>query len=391
MTSSIPRSSDRSPRSRLSFWLAFAFAVLSPAVLVAQTPEQAPDTTSSRPTTHTVRKGDTLWDLARLYLGDPFLWPEIYRINTTVVEDPHWIYPGEVLRLPGAGLVEPAIVAEGPTQVEPGPGPIVEEPLEAGGPTVLSRDGSRRVAQGSRRLTDAPIEPPPAVREWEFYAAPFVLSDRQRRNSGRLLESSEIPGVAPAHGRTAVQPHEIVYARVQGDAVPAKGTRYLVWRDGPDVDGVGRLVVPTGIAVVESAVEGEAARMRIVRMFDNMQFGHRLIPLDSFVPAPASSRTPIESGAESRIAYVIGEPDLASLQHYVVVRIGTRDGVRMGDAFQIYRERKRGELGDRLPEETIAEATAVRVDDRSATLIIVGQKHPAIREGARTRVIARMP
>ena len=392
MTSSIPRSSDRSPRSRLSFWLAFAFAVLAPAVLVAQTPEQAPaPDTTGRPTTHTVRKGDTLWDLARLYLGDPFLWPEIYRINTTVVEDPHWIYPGEVLRLPGAASGEPAIVAEGPTQVEPGPAPVEEEILEATGPTTFSRDGSRRVAAGSRRLSDTPIDPPPAVREWEFYAAPFVLSDRQRRNAGRVLQSSEIPGVAPAHGRTAVQPHEIVYARIEGDAVPARGARYLVWRDGPDVDGVGRLVVPTGIAIVESATEGEAARLRVVRLFEDMQFGQRLVPLDSFVPLPAQSRTPVEGGAESRIAYVIGEPDLASLQHYVVVRVGARDGVRMGDAFQIYRERKRGELGDRLPEETIAEATAVRVDDRSSTLIIVGQKHPAIREGARTRVTARMP
>ena len=28
---------------------------------------------------HTVRKGDTLWDLARTYLSDPFAWPVIHR------------------------------------------------------------------------------------------------------------------------------------------------------------------------------------------------------------------------------------------------------------------------------------------------------------------------
>ncbi len=50
------------------------------------------------PTTYTVVKGDTLWDISAMYLNDPWLWPQLWDINSEI-KNPHLIYPGDQLYL----------------------------------------------------------------------------------------------------------------------------------------------------------------------------------------------------------------------------------------------------------------------------------------------------
>jgi hypothetical protein len=50
------------------------------------------------PDTYVVKTGDTLWDISKVFLREPWYWPEIWYVNPQVA-NPHLIYPGDVLKL----------------------------------------------------------------------------------------------------------------------------------------------------------------------------------------------------------------------------------------------------------------------------------------------------
>lgn len=60
---------------------------------------------------YTIVPGDTLWDLAGQFYGNHLLWPRIADINSNIIQDPHWIYPGQKIKIPyiaGTSFTPPA-------------------------------------------------------------------------------------------------------------------------------------------------------------------------------------------------------------------------------------------------------------------------------------------
>jgi len=91
---------NRISRARLSWSL--EEAVTEPANLVRVIPKPAPVRKPAAPAArqHRVVPGDTLWDLAAKYLRSPYRWPEIFNLNKAIIRNPHWIFPGQVFKIP---------------------------------------------------------------------------------------------------------------------------------------------------------------------------------------------------------------------------------------------------------------------------------------------------
>ncbi|MDA8963420.1 LysM peptidoglycan-binding domain-containing protein, partial [Pseudomonadales bacterium] len=77
------------------FWLGLVFCA---AFMHGQWAIAAVELRANHPGTYTVKTGDTLWDISEMYLKTPWLWPEIWQANPQV-DNPHLIYPGDILSL----------------------------------------------------------------------------------------------------------------------------------------------------------------------------------------------------------------------------------------------------------------------------------------------------
>jgi hypothetical protein len=351
--------------------LAMACALHASALVWAQE-------SSAAERTHHVREGDTLWDLSRAYLNDPFLWPEIYRLNPDIVEDPHWIYPGERLRLPSTAADAPAVM-------------VAERVMPVA--TVFDVAVRRVVTPPPVLLTKGDAAPPRvlALSEHELLAAPWVDRNGSPRGTGQLLQAVAPSGIAFSEIPEFLQVFDRVYAALPSNSVGAIGERYLVIGEGDAISDSTRMVVPTGIVEVERRPDGEAATIRVLRLFGPMKLGQRLIPLPTLTIPEEVLPTPQELGMMTSVVWVSNTDILPTVQDYLALNVRGSDGIALGDQFTLVLPRRTGPNGTTLPEEPVALARVVRVSDFGVTVMVIDQRHPAIGVGTRARLSAKMP
>ena len=350
----------------------------------------------ARPESHTVREGDTLWQLARRYLGDPFLWPEIYRLNTLVVEDPHWIYPGEVLRLGASETIAsvpsvdtPAPGAADTAALDPQSTPAVADAPADAPADMTPLFGTGRGAAMQETLRSYTAQSYRALRPSEFYSSGF-LTEGRKLPFGRVLGR-----VTPIQiSSPNVRPNAMLYTEITVSA--PKGATYqtgdslLIVRYGPDVRGFGRVVIPTGLARVTDVADGRTVAS-VIALYRDVLTGDMLLPVEAFVPSGERHAAPVADGIQAR---VLGGPrtqDLVAPQDVIFLDKGRNDGVAAGDIFEARRTAGTREDGAPVVPEVMATMQVVHVGERHATARVVSVKVPAIELRTEARQIARLP
>jgi hypothetical protein len=330
--------------------------------VVAQQPPAEPQQRE-----HVVRRGDTLWDLARQYLSNPFLWPMIFEANRDVVRNPHWIYPADRLIIPSL-LQQPRFQQPEPIGRPPLP-PVEVDPAFAAQeptPTTLTTLDLRR----------------PVVTAGEYVRLPWLSPAADPGFSGRITgraDSGQPEGRIPS----ALYPNERVHLSMPGGA--AAGDTVLVIRVGRRVGDQGAIVEPLALVRVE-AVQQDAVLGRIVSQFGDTRVGDMVMPLPPTPEIGAGDGEPVRAGPEGRILEFLSRAPMHGTTDLAFVSLGAADGVRIGDEFAVY-EDARGNTA----AIQVGVLRVVRVGDRTATARVLSVTGTAMRDGLPLRMVRRMP
>ena len=343
---------------------------------VAARPAQPRPDSAAR--AHEVRRGETLWALADHYFGNSFRWPVIREANADRVSDPHWIYPGQTLRIPAAApaaettVADPAVAAPAAPEA---PAATTETLAVATVPAAPSRPAI--VAPSAARADSAPARP------YEALAAPYVGPRNALRGAGVIVDGADIPSAGSRGVARRLQLLDRIVLSLPAGARTERGATYLVATSGPKV-GEGEVVVPRGVAILDGGGNEALRTARLVKLFGVVEAGLPVIPLAADA-VPVGETTP----RVTHVVWIPGAAELPTLQAYVLLGRGARDGVRVGDRFELVADGRRTPDGVPLPVVRAGLVRVVRVTDDASTAVVVHHDQPAIAPGVEARPLPR--
>ncbi|HJV63917.1 MAG TPA: LysM domain-containing protein [Albitalea sp.] len=318
------------------------------------------------PDSYTVKRGDTLWDISKLFLKSPWRWPELWGMNMDQIRNPHLIYPGQVLFLEKSGDRARLRLGE-------------EEGVPAG--TVKLTPKVRTSGLDSDAIPSIPfhlIEP--------FLNEAVVFQDNELASAPRIVATQE--------GRVLLSRGDTAYVRGELGG----NTAFRIFREPKplkdpttgEVLGYEAVYVGATEAVrpgeTRTGADGKPeiipATFSVTNIRQEANIGDRLAPVpprefSNYAPhAPAS---PIAG----QIVSLYGDALTAGQNQIVALNRGARDGLERGHVLALWHDGARvidstdpSRPTIKLPDERHGMLFVFRVFDRVSYALILTVKEP---------------
>ena len=300
------------------------------------------------PDVHTVQKGDTRWTLCETYFRDPWQWPKLWAMNPDVT-NPHWIFPGQTLKLGGARVAG----AGGVAAVRPGSS--MRAPMPGPGPSSA---------------------PPPA--------------DNGMLREVGFVDSSELAFAGTINGsreeKIMLSTGDQAYVELSRDRPVRVGERFTVYQvdeqnpiKDPDSSAtLGYLVRVYGDVSIDALTDHHVASATLLDLVQPVERGYRVGPL--FRHFKRVKPRPNGSTMSARVVGAVQPNLLIAEGMFVVLNRGTRDGVELGNRFTIIRQgdgyqsvvEDWAKIDSRFPQDAVAEILAVDVREETSIGWVTG-------------------
>jgi hypothetical protein len=294
------------------------------------------------PDLHVVRTGDTLWDICTMYFNDPWQWPKIWSYNPQIT-NPHWIYPGDLVRLLPRGMF--AEQPTGPKEPEATPGEV-KPPDNLPPPSKSSSVSLKQTAFVEKSDLDKSIKVDGSVDE------------------------KELLGIGDS-----------IYMSYPSNNPPKVGQRYSIYKPDNTVKSggkdVGAYVRILGAVEIVSVKQDKRARGVIVEANQEIERGAKVGPL--LKQFQNVSPTPAKVDAQGSIVALLTRDQLVGQGELVFIGLGKESGVlpgnrlfvvRRGDALPPMSKSTVGQDDRRFPARALGEVVIVEVGDKISVALV---------------------
>ena len=311
--------------------LVLSLAILGPGVAMAE-----------KGRIYTIKKGDTLWDLSKRFIDDPYYWPNVWAKNPDIT-NPHLIYPGQKIR-----------ILDGKLEIIPAYGEADKKDQDNIEPAPVTQEENNELVQIS--MPDSGLG--------------FILTDE--KPLGMVVDSQD--------NRVLLTENDLAFVKMDNLSGVTIGDTYGLFERGQMIyhpvteEPIGTMMYNLGYLQV-TEITGNTVTAKIIGSYREITRGAEL-----YEYAPPQQDIILERATTNPQAIVIAGRDsktTLSTMDIFFINAGTDDGLQTGNLFYLSRPRqlskefieKAGQM--ELPDEVLGAAVVLETKAQTSSAVII--------------------